>query len=69
MGPVKETDSVEARDQLRILCQMVDLFLRSKVILHKGLDPNTAKVAFHELWYVFRPGTEVRTRDVSRIQV
>ncbi|KAL1852883.1 hypothetical protein Daus18300_011965 [Diaporthe australafricana] len=69
MGPVKETDSVEARDQLRILCQMVDIYLRPKVILHKGLNPDTAKVAFHEWWYVFRPGTEVRTRDASQIQL
>ncbi|KAK8137257.1 hypothetical protein PG984_005197 [Apiospora sp. TS-2023a] len=68
-GPVKETESVEARDQLKLLCETVDTYLQPQTLLHGPLSAESPKVEFHELWYIFRPGCEVRTRDPCQIQV
>lgn len=67
-GPVKEMESVDAMGQLRVLCQMMDTFLQPQILLHGCLNADTPKVGFHELWYIFRPGCEVRTRDAHQIQ-
>lgn len=48
---------------------MVETYLEPQIQLHRGLDTDSPKVGFHELWYIFKPGCEVRTRDASPIQL
>ena len=67
--PPKETQSLEALQQLKLLCQVMDDYLGRQIELQKSLDHNVRKVTFNDLWYIFKPGYEVRTPGDSQIQL
>lgn len=67
--PLKETRSLEALQQLKLLCQVMDDHLGRQIELQESLDHNVRKVTFNDLWYIFKPGYEVRTPGDSQIQL
>lgn len=67
--PPRETQSLEALQQLKLLCQVMDDSLGRQIKLQESLDHNVRKVTFNDLWYIFKPGYEVRTPGDSQIQL
>ncbi|KAI1751862.1 hypothetical protein F4782DRAFT_170857 [Xylaria castorea] len=67
--PVQETHSLSALKELRLLCTLIDDCLSRPVQLQRGIGPNITKVTFSELWYIFKPGYEVRTPGESQMQL
>ncbi|KAL4947647.1 hypothetical protein BDW69DRAFT_109890 [Aspergillus filifer] len=67
-GPANITETRNARDQLRLLCTLIDQHFKPQIELLRNLNPGSSTVTFHNLWYIFKPGYEVRTRS-SRIQL
>lgn len=67
--PANETESLKALEELRLLCDTMDHYLGRQMRLQRGLDPTVTKVTFNDLWYIFKPGYEVRTPGESQIQV
>ncbi|KAI8954915.1 hypothetical protein F4801DRAFT_530445 [Xylaria longipes] len=67
--PIEETQSLSALQQLKLLHSLIDEYLSRPVQLQRGINPNVTKVTFNELWYIFKPGYEVRTPGESQIQV
>lgn len=67
--PPKETQSLEALQQLKLLCQVMDDSLGRQIELQESLDHDVKKVTFNDLWYIFKPGYEVRTPGDAQIQV
>ncbi|KAI0452523.1 hypothetical protein F5B21DRAFT_506222 [Xylaria acuta] len=67
--PVKETQSIPALQQLKLLRSLLDEYLDRPVQLQRGINPYVTKVTFGELWYMFKPGYEVRTPGESQIQL
>ena len=68
-GPENNTQTPEALQQLRILCSMIDQYFQPQMKLLRGLSPEFVKIRFIDLWYLFKPGYEVRTPGSSRIQL
>ncbi|KAJ5730318.1 uncharacterized protein N7483_004826 [Penicillium malachiteum] len=68
IGPEKLTQTSEARDNLRLLCDLIDHHFKSQVGLAQSLNPEMGKVTFRDLWHIFKPGSEVCTGG-SRIQL
>lgn len=68
-GPIKETQSSEARDHLRLLCSVIDNNLGPQIQLRWNLGPDMSKITFGGLWYIFKPGCEVRTPGKTQIQL
>ncbi|KAI9662333.1 MAG: hypothetical protein M1821_008500 [Bathelium mastoideum] len=68
-GPEKETETMEAQNLLRLLCTTINTCFKPQVELLHNLSPDSGKVKFTDLWYLFKPGYEVRTPGNSRIQL
>lgn len=68
-GPANETDTDEAGDQLRLLCKLFDMYLQPKIEMRHGFNPNFEQVSFDDLWYIFKPGDEIRTPGKNQIQL
>lgn len=62
-------DSKEARDHLRLLCDVLDTYLQPKIAMRDLLNPRLQQVSFDDLWYLFKPGDEVRTPGKNQIQL
>lgn len=69
VGPIEETKTCEARDHLKKLCEVINVHLQSKVNLYRQRTPDVQEVYFHDLWLIFRPGYEVRTRAQGQVQL
>ncbi|KAI0548396.1 hypothetical protein F4679DRAFT_551013 [Xylaria curta] len=67
--PVQETHSLSALNELKLLETLFDECLSRPIQLQRGVSPNITKVTFSELWYIFKPGYEVRTTGESQIQL
>ncbi|KAI1359010.1 hypothetical protein F5Y08DRAFT_93202 [Xylaria arbuscula] len=65
-GPVIETRALE---ELKVLRTLVDTHLKGSTELQRGIGPAVRKITFNELWYIFKPGYEIRTPGQSQIQV
>ncbi|KAJ8113299.1 hypothetical protein ONZ43_g5184 [Nemania bipapillata] len=46
-----------------------DKYLGRAVELQQGVNPDVTKIAFNELWYIFKPGYEIRSPGESQIQI
>ncbi|KAI0544468.1 P-loop containing nucleoside triphosphate hydrolase protein [Xylaria curta] len=68
-GPPKETETVEARDSLRLLCSVLDQYLQPKVNFRFGSSQVPSTITFEDLWYLFKAGDEVRTTGKDQIQL
>ncbi|KAI1288156.1 P-loop containing nucleoside triphosphate hydrolase protein [Xylaria venustula] len=64
-----ETETDEARECLQILCEVLDKWFKPKIELYSSPNFCVTLVRFDDLWYVFKPGAEVRTRGKSQIQL
>lgn len=69
MLPPRETETDEARACLRLLCEVLDKWLQPKIKLYSTPDSSLSVVSFDDLWYVFKPGAEVRTTGRGQIQL
>ncbi|KAJ5613894.1 hypothetical protein N7528_007548 [Penicillium herquei] len=70
IGPVKETESPKALEHLRLLNEFMANGLGHVLKLKEDIEKGTAtKIAYSDLWHLFRPGTTVRTSAVERIQL
>ncbi|KAI8630080.1 hypothetical protein F5Y19DRAFT_431078 [Xylariaceae sp. FL1651] len=68
-GPVTETQSPQALKELKVVRTLIDTRLRDSTELQRGIGPAIRKITFNELWYIFKPGYEIRTPGQSRVQV
>ncbi|KAJ5999284.1 hypothetical protein N7451_007094 [Penicillium sp. IBT 35674x] len=70
IGPFKETESPKALEHLRLLNEFMANHLGRVFNLREEFEKGTArKVAFRDLWHLFRPGTTVRTPAAKQIQL
>lgn len=70
IGPFKETESPKALEHLRLLNEFMANHLGHVFKLREDFEKGTArKVAFRDLWHLFRPGTTVRTPAAKQIQL
>jgi hypothetical protein len=70
IGPLKETESPKALEHLRLLNEFMANHLGHVFKLREDFEKGTArKVAFCDLWHLFRPGTTVRTPAAKQIQL
>ncbi|CAP99246.1 Pc22g19580 [Penicillium rubens Wisconsin 54-1255] len=70
IGPLKETESPKALEHLRLLNGFMSDHLGRVFKLREDFEKGTArKVAFCDLWHLFRPGTTVRTPATKQIQL
>ncbi|KAJ5150895.1 uncharacterized protein N7482_010147 [Penicillium canariense] len=70
IGPLKETESPKALEHLRLLNEFMANHLGRVFKLREDFEKGTArKVAFCDLWHVFRPGTTVRSPAAKQIQL
>jgi hypothetical protein len=70
IGPLKETESPKALEHLRVLNEFMASHLGRVFKLREEFEKGTAlKVAFCDLWHLFRPGTTVRTPAAKQIQL
>ncbi|KAI0502754.1 hypothetical protein F5B22DRAFT_632148 [Xylaria bambusicola] len=67
--PTKETQSTTAMEHLKLLCTLMDECLSRPMQLQRGISPDITKVTFNDLWYIFKPGYEVRTPGDSHAQL
>lgn len=67
--PLKETDDKEAFQYLLELNSVLDKYFDRQIKLYQELSPEVSKVRFDDLWYIFKPGGEVRTPGDTRIQL
>jgi hypothetical protein len=67
--PLKDTEGKEALDYLAKLCSVLDQYFTRQIKLYKELSPEVSKAQFNDLWYIFKPGCEVRTPGDARIQM
>ncbi|KAI1740315.1 hypothetical protein F4680DRAFT_116087 [Xylaria scruposa] len=67
--PVRETHSLLALKELKLLETLFDGCLSRPVQLQRGVSSNITNVTFSELWYIFKPGYEVRTTGESQVQL
>ncbi|RWA06679.1 hypothetical protein EKO27_g8426 [Xylaria grammica] len=64
-----ETETEEARECLKLLCDVLEKWLQPKIILYATPNLCLSMICFDDLWYVFKPGAEVRTRGKGQIQL
>ncbi|KAJ5726047.1 uncharacterized protein N7483_007404 [Penicillium malachiteum] len=70
IGPLKETESPKALEHLRLLNEFMANHMGRVLKLREDVENGTArKIAFCDLWHLFRPGTTVRTPTSKRIQL
>ncbi|KAJ6031605.1 hypothetical protein N7540_002337 [Penicillium herquei] len=70
IGPLKETESPKALEHLRLLNEFMANHMGHILKLREEIDNGTAKkIAFCDLWHLFRPGTTVRTPTSKQIQL
>ncbi|KAJ5548559.1 hypothetical protein N7513_005793 [Penicillium frequentans] len=70
IGPFKETESPKALEHLRLLNEFMANHLGYVLKLREDFEKGTVrKVAFRDLWHLFRPGTTVRTPAAKQIQL
>ncbi|KAJ5836217.1 hypothetical protein N7447_002243 [Penicillium robsamsonii] len=70
IGPLKETESLKALEHLRLLNEFMANHLGRVFKLREDFEKGTTrKVAFCDLWHLFRPGTTVRTPASKQIQL
>ncbi|KAJ5494612.1 hypothetical protein N7463_010699 [Penicillium fimorum] len=68
--PLKETESPKALEHLRLLNEFLANNLGRAIKLREDSEKGTArKVAFCDLWHLFRPGTTVRTPAAKQVQL
>ncbi|KAL9119791.1 MAG: hypothetical protein Q9187_003654 [Circinaria calcarea] len=68
--PLKETETPEALEHLRLLVEFMDCDLYPMWELRRSLAAGTLrKIAFPDLWHLFEHGQEVRTPDNKQIQI
>lgn len=67
--PQTELQSDEVLKQLGELVTMMDQFLSRPLSLQQGIGRHVKRVSFNELWYLFKPGDEVRTPGEHQIQL
>jgi hypothetical protein len=65
----KVDEITQTREHLGVLCQVLNVHLQPQIQLQLGLTVDSPKVTFSDLWYVFKPGYEVRTSGRSQIQL
>jgi len=59
-----------AIEELKLLLAMTNEYLARPLSLQRRLNRyRVTSIAFHDLWYFFKPGDEVRTPGPSEIQV
>ncbi|KAJ5703972.1 hypothetical protein N7493_011110 [Penicillium malachiteum] len=70
IGPLKETESLKALEHLKLLNEFMANSLGRVLKLREDIEKGTAtKIAYCDLWHLFRPGTTVRTPAAERIQL
>lgn len=69
MGPPIDIESEEALNLLQMLWDMMKKYLGNELNLRFNLGHEVEKITFSDLWYIFKPGDEVRTPGESRIQL
>ncbi|OQE91922.1 hypothetical protein PENNAL_c0008G04685 [Penicillium nalgiovense] len=70
IGPLKETESPKALEHLQLLNEFMANHFGRVFKLREDFEKGTArKVAFCDLWHLFRPGTPVRTPAAKQIQL
>ncbi|KAJ5537845.1 hypothetical protein N7494_007324 [Penicillium frequentans] len=70
IGPFKETESPKALEHLRLLNEFMANHLGGVFKLREDFEKGVVrKVAFRDLWHLFRPGTTVRTPAAKQIQL
>lgn len=67
--PLKETNNKEAFQYLSELGSVLDRYFDRQIKIYQGLSPEVCKVRFDDLWYIYKPGDEVRTPGDTRIQL
>ncbi|GAP85202.1 putative AAA family ATPase [Rosellinia necatrix] len=67
--PDEEIQLTSALKELKILCNWIDKSLSRSVKLQQGIMDGITKIKFNELWYIFKPGDEVRTPGDTQIQL
>jgi hypothetical protein len=62
-------EAEEAREHLRVLCDVIKTYLQPQLQLQQGLTADVPKVSFDDLWYLYKPGYEIRTSGSKQIQL
>lgn len=65
----RNVDNDGVKVQLDLLCKVLDEYFSPKILIRQKLDSSIKNVCFDDLWYIFKPGDEVRTPAESQIQL
>jgi hypothetical protein len=61
--------TAETREHLGVLCDVLRIYLQPQIQLQMGLTVDVPRVTFSDLWYIFKPGYEIRTSGSSQVQL